>query len=148
MQTEYNQSLAPAYATEKTNRVGVTAQFAWDNLCDVTLYVYRDDETESWLTIDGGMDRIIKQKDLHAGEMILCYGKTGEMHVSPRFIVYANLDAVSKAINHDKELDAVIDTLPKLTQRSSHRSAQVLLLLKIASKLGLTEAADVLRRGI
>ena len=88
-----------AYQADQCGRQAVTAQWAWDNLCDETLYVYLTDDAhgeggfDPWLTIDGGMD---KRTDCDV--FILCYGRTGEMPVDPAFRVFASKRAVQQVI--------------------------------------------------
>lgn len=45
-----------------------------------------------------------------------------------------------------RELESVIAALPKLGQRQDDTLAQVLDLIRVAHKLGMYDAADVLRR--
>lgn len=88
-----------AYRADQCGRQAVTAQFAWDNLCDETLYVYLTDDAhgeggfDPWLTIDGGMDKLTDQE-----VYILCYGRTGEMKVDQKFRVFASAKAVKRVL--------------------------------------------------
>ena len=84
-----------AYRADQCGRQAVTAQFAWDNLCDETLYVYidRTDGTDPWVTIDGGMDK------LDANDcFVLCFGRTGEIIVGPQSRVFASKRTVQKIV--------------------------------------------------
>lgn len=80
---------ADEYIAHEAGRVPVTAQFAWDNLCDEPLWVLLTEEIEylrgdPWLEITG-MDRETRGEK----RFILEHGRTGEMFVAPDFIVYA-----------------------------------------------------------
>ena len=138
------------YDATRANRTAVTAKFAYDNLCDVTLWVYRAELAaqgmDPWLECDGGMDKHIDGRGPHAGKLVLCHGRTGELYVDPTFTVYASTKAVVRAISRDKELEEVIKKLPELHQRQYDTTTQVLQLITVAHKLGLYDAADVLRR--
>lgn len=74
-----------AYQADRCGRQAVTAQYAWDNLVDETLYVYIEGTPDPWLTIDAGLD-----KNLRSGKIVLCYGRTGEMEVDPGFRVFVS----------------------------------------------------------
>jgi hypothetical protein len=139
---------APDFAATKADRVPVTAQFAYDHLCDVTLYGWTGSEMDPWITFDGGMDKIIERKGPRAGKLILCYGSTGEAYVDPSVTVYCSTKAYLRALGRDKELEDTIAKMPKLNQRQYDTQKQVLHLITAAHKLGLYDAADVLRRYI
>lgn len=131
----------------RANRTAVTAKFAYDNLCDVTLWVYRAELAaqgmDPWLECDG-MDKYISGP--HAGKLVLCYGRTGELYVDHTFMVYASTKAVVRALGQDKELEEAIEKLPRLNQRQYDTTRQILHLITAAHKLGLYDAADVLKR--
>ena len=88
-----------AYKADQCGRQAVTAKFAWDNLCDETLYVYLTDDAhgengfDPWVTIDGGMD---KRTDCEV--CILCHGRTGEMLVDPNFRVFVSVKALKRVL--------------------------------------------------
>ena len=88
-----------AYAADQCGRQAVTAAWAYEHLVDETLYVYLTDDAhgegglDPWLTIDGGMDKLTDQETY-----VLCYGRTGEMKVDPKFRVFASSKAVVRAI--------------------------------------------------
>jgi hypothetical protein len=83
-----------AYQADHCGRQAVTAEWAWDNLVDQTLYVYRESDFDPWLIIDGGMDKLTNQQ----GEYILCYGRTGELKVDRNFRVFANKVVVQEIL--------------------------------------------------
>lgn len=85
-----------AYAADQCNRQAVTAQWAWDNLCDETLYVYVPDAADPWVTIDGGMDKLTDKSIPET--FVLCYGRTGEIFVSPESRVFASKRTVQQII--------------------------------------------------
>lgn len=83
-----------AYSADQCKRQAVTAEWAFEHLCDETLYVYREQGygIDPWLTIDGGMDKLTKTE-----VYILCFGSTGELAVEPSFRVFASKRVVEAA---------------------------------------------------
>lgn len=76
-----------AYAADQCNRQAVTAQFAWDNLCDKPIWLYSQEAADMGLdpwTLCNGMDR-----EIPSGMLILEYGRTGERRLKPEDRVYA-----------------------------------------------------------
>jgi hypothetical protein len=84
-----------AYSADQCDRQAVTAQWAWDNLCDETFYLFNTEriETEPWVTIDAGMDQLTSN-----GHFVLCFGRTGEIVVAPEYRVFASKSTVQRIL--------------------------------------------------
>jgi hypothetical protein len=88
-----------AYAADQCGRQAVTAEWAFENLVDETLYIYLTDDAhgdcglDPWITIDAGMDYIHSSRTY-----VLCYGSTGEIIVDPKFRVYASKRIVNRVL--------------------------------------------------
>lgn len=81
------------------NRIPVTAQFAYDNLCDETTYMFSQESDECgldpWIEIQG-MDALIDDPKL-----ILWYGQVGEKIVDPDFMVYVSVQTLNRLGHQD-----------------------------------------------
>lgn len=89
-----------AYKADQCGRQAVSVEWAYRNLVDCTLYVFRTANhelgLEPWLTIDAGVDR-----NLIGNEYILCYGSVGEKIVPPNFRIFASKKDVMSAVGAD-----------------------------------------------
>jgi hypothetical protein len=87
---------SPPIWRDQCGRQAVTAEFAYEHLCDEALYVFMQGGyevgMEPWLTIEG-MDKVPSTR-----EYILEYGRTGEKVVSPSFRVFVAKKVLAKII--------------------------------------------------
>jgi hypothetical protein len=85
-----------AYMADQCGRQAVTAEFAYEHLCDVTLYVFQEEMGaqgfDPWVTVEG-MDKGTKTQ-----EYFLDYGRTGVLKVAPDFRVFVSKKMLAKII--------------------------------------------------
>lgn len=101
------------YSADQCKRQAVTVEWAYEHLCDVTLYVWTGAETDPWLTIEG-VDKLIKGS--YEGDYILEHGRIGEMTVDGSFRVFASRSTVFRVENEleHKFYDSVVTCLGKM----------------------------------
>lgn len=97
-----------------------------------------------------GCDTIYTMSDFHKEEAINVPGKWTEagdfIPADGSAILRHDPNPTPERIGEDPELQAAIQSLPKLGQRQYDTTSQILHLISAAHKLGLYDAADVLRR--